>query len=101
MIKTPFVVASFLAFIGFLFLWMVFLKNDEKNINKKREREEKTNKEIKKVQSLIEKVEKENPEMVEKIRSHFAGDVNLKKARSSDPEDIGGVVKHWLSDKDD
>lgn len=100
-LKTPFILASILSITGFLFLWMIFFKNDKKNVSQKRKKEAITDKDIKKVQSLIKKVEKENPEMVEKIRKHFAADEQLKKARNSDPEDIGGVVKHWLSDNDD
>lgn len=99
---TSFVVVSILALGGLLVLWMVFFeKSDQRKINKKNDRGTERDVEIKKVQSLIEKMEKENPELVKKIRSQFVADAQLKSAQNSDPEDVSRVIKYWLVDEED
>lgn len=100
MIKTHFLVVVVLTLMGLFVLWMMFFKeNDKNNTGKKSDKSTKRDTEIKKVESLIKKMEKENPELVNKIRSQFMADARLKSAKGSDPEDVGLVVKYWLSDE--
>lgn len=89
------VIAAFvLALAGIGLLWMMFFakksENGESRVGK-----------VAKVQSLISQVEKENPELVEKIRSQLAANAMLKEAKNSEPGDVGNVVKQWLSNESD
>lgn len=83
-----------LALAGCWFLWVLFFGN-------KGDRDTGRDGKIEKVQSLIHQMEKENPELVRKIRSQMVIDAKLKSAKDTEPEDIGRVVKHWLETKDD
>jgi hypothetical protein len=76
---------------------MIFFSNSGVKIKNKMSRTEK-DKETEKVQELIKRLEKENPEMVSKIRSQFNADRKLKSVKESGQDEIGSVVKHWISD---
>lgn len=56
--------------------------------------------EVKKARDLIERIEKENPQMVEKIRSQFVAERRIESVKESSEEDISGVVKLWLSENE-
>jgi len=93
----PVVTAMVLALAGLFFLWTVFFKSDGAG-DKKAPGGAERSREVKKLRSLIEQVEKENPELVAEIRSRLIADTKLKKVKEAASEDIGLVVKHWLAD---
>lgn len=87
-------ITSVLILAGLYYLIKLFFMQDS-SVAKK----EKGNKDgIQEVQTLIQKMEKENPEQVAKIREQFMAEVQIKNAKESEPEDVGGVVKQWMSD---
>ena len=88
-----------LILLGIFVLWLIFSAKSSVKINKTASGSEK-DEEAKKVQELIKRLEKENPEMVSKIRSQFIADRKLESVKDSGQDEIGSVVKHWMSNSD-
>lgn len=87
-----------LILLGIFVLWLIFSAKSSVKVNKTVSGPEK-DREAKKVQELIERLEKENPEMVSKIRSQFIAERKLESVRDSGQDEISSVVKHWMSDE--
>lgn len=87
-----------LILLGIFVLWVIFFAKSNKKVSETVSSNEK-DKEAKKVQDLIKRLEKENPEMVSKIRSQFMADKKMESVKEADQEEISSVVKHWMSDK--
>jgi len=90
-------IASVLILAGLYYLINLFFIQDGSETKKEKDNESS----IEKVQSMIQEVEKKNPEQVAKIRNQFMAETQIKSARESEPEDVSGVIKHWISDKDE
>jgi len=99
MVVTPLIIALAILVSGLLVLFVFFLKAG--NEGKKRNTDvSRKAREVKKAGDLIERIEKENPEMVEKIRSQFIADKKIESVKESAEEDISDVLKLWLSENE-
>jgi flagellar biosynthesis/type III secretory pathway M-ring protein FliF/YscJ len=87
-----------LILLGVFVLWVIFFAQSNKKVSEAVNSNGK-DQEAKKVQDLIKRLEKENPEMVSKIRSQFMADKKMESVKETDQEEISSVVKHWMSDK--
>ncbi len=82
---------------GFFILFAIFFKTGGKG-GKNSSGVSKKDRDVEKVRDMIERIERENPAMVAKIRSQLTADKKVKMVSEAEDEDIGGVVKHWLSE---
>lgn len=87
-----------LIMLGVLVLWLMLFSNNSVKVNKTVSGADQ-DRGVKKVKELIRRLEKENPEMVSEIRSRFIAEKKLESVKKSDQDEIGNVVKHWISDK--
>ncbi|WP_421070678.1 hypothetical protein [Pelotomaculum propionicicum] len=87
-----------LILLGVLVLWLLFSSKSSVKVNKTVSGADK-DREAQKVQELIKRLEKENPELVSKIRSRFIADKKLESVKESGQDEISNVVKHWMSEK--
>jgi flagellar biosynthesis/type III secretory pathway M-ring protein FliF/YscJ len=99
-LKAAAAVLLILVLLGIFILWVIFFAQGNKKASKTANSNDK-DKEAKKVLDLIKRLEKENPEMVSKIRSQLIADKKMESVKETDQEEISGVVKHWMSDKSD
>lgn len=87
-----------LIILGVLVLWLMLFSNNSVKVNKTVSGADQ-DREAKKVMELIRRLEKENPEMVSEIRGRFIAEKKLESVKGTDQDEIGKVVKHWISDK--
>ncbi|NLI12533.1 MAG: hypothetical protein GX425_07900 [Peptococcaceae bacterium] len=93
------VTALFISAAGLFTLFIIFLKTGGKG-GKKQFGVSSKDKDVAKVRDMIEKIEKENPDLVAKIRSQLAAEKKVEVISKAEDEDIGGAVKHWLSENE-
>lgn len=82
---------------GLFILFVIFFKTGGKG-GKRSFDVSRKDRDVEKVRSMIERIEKENPALVAKIRSQLTADRKIKIVSEAEDQDIGGVVKHWLSE---
>ena len=92
------VALSILILLGLFVLWVIFFAQNNKK-GKETVSSNEQDREAKKVLELIKRLEKENPEMVSKIRNQLKADKKMESVKETDQEEISSVVKQWMSDK--
>lgn len=97
------IIISIFILVGLLVLNVIFFKGSKKEENRNKPRS-KNEENVNKVQSLIKKTEKENPELVNLIRSRVIAEAKEKrvkdsiaKVKDSTSEDISLVLNYWLN----
>ncbi|MFA4885184.1 MAG: hypothetical protein WC601_05340 [Desulfotomaculaceae bacterium] len=93
------ITALIISAAGLFILFAIFFKTGGKG-GKRSSDVSRKDRDVEKVRDMIERIEKENPAMVARIRSQLTADKKIKMVSEAEDEDIGGVVRHWLSENE-
>ncbi len=90
------ITALIISTAGLFILFVIFFKAGGKRSSDcaKKDRD------VERVRAMIERIEKENPILVAKIRSQLTADRKIEMVSAAEDEDIEAVVKHWLSENE-